>query len=174
MPVEIHGKSYVTVPERLRSAHERYQGKLSITSEFRVTDGIVICKATLVTADGTFNGTSAANPSKAIEKQNPYEVAETSAVGRALGFAGFGIEESVASADEVFHAQKQQEAENGLFCDYHKVEMRLNKNGNPYHRDANKPEGSQFCNGQGFPDERKDWNQKKQMSQEVDPNDIPF
>ena len=38
---------------------------------------------------------------KAIEKASPYEVAETSAVGRALGFAGYGIVGGIASADEM-------------------------------------------------------------------------
>jgi hypothetical protein len=34
-------------------------------------------------------------------KVAPVEIAETSAVGRALGFAGFGIDAGVASADEI-------------------------------------------------------------------------
>ncbi len=41
---------------------------------------------------------------KAIEKASPYEVAETSAIGRALGFAGFGIADGIASADEMVKA----------------------------------------------------------------------
>ncbi len=36
---------------------------------------------------------------------NPYEVAETSAVGRALGNLGIGLIGGVASADEVMNAQ---------------------------------------------------------------------
>jgi hypothetical protein len=38
----------------------------------------------------------------------------------------------------------------GLWCDYHNCEMRLNKNGKPYHMDRSRPEGDQFCNGLGF------------------------
>jgi len=34
-------------------------------------------------------------------RTNPVEVAETSAVGRALGFAGYGVDAGVASADEI-------------------------------------------------------------------------
>jgi hypothetical protein len=36
-----------------------------------------------------------------VEGQAPLEVAETSAVGRALGFAGFGSTDDIASADEM-------------------------------------------------------------------------
>jgi hypothetical protein len=82
-------------------AHKELK-QLSISTEFKSTnEGIVVCTATVTTEKGTFNGTSAANPTKAIEKMNPYEVAETSAVGRALGFAGYGIIEGIATADEM-------------------------------------------------------------------------
>src|SRR6185312_6919284 len=64
---------------------------------------------TVTTNKGTFTGISAANPSKAIEKQSPYEVAETSAVGRALGFAGYGAVDSIATADEMVKSQPQEE-----------------------------------------------------------------
>lgn len=38
-----------------------------------------------------------------------------------------------------------------LWCDYHNCEMRLNKNGKPYHRDDIKG----FCNGMGYEEEIK-------------------
>jgi len=46
-------------------------------------------------------GLSAANPEKSIEvcRKSP----ETSAVGRALGFAGFGLVDRIATAEEVPH-----------------------------------------------------------------------
>ena len=61
----------------------------------------IVVKATVVTEKGTFTGISAANEAKTIEKQSPYEVAETSAVGRALGFAGYGVINGIATADEI-------------------------------------------------------------------------
>ena len=76
---------------------------VSITTEVLLHDPVVI-KATVTIGERVFTGISAANPAKAIEKQSPYEVAETSAVGRALGFAGFGIVEGIASADEIIKA----------------------------------------------------------------------
>jgi hypothetical protein len=105
MPVDIHGKQYITVAERVQALHETIKDKtISITTEFLPIDDMVVCKASVRIGDNFFTGTSAANPSKTIEKQSPYEVAETSAVGRALGFAGFGIVEGIASADEMVKA----------------------------------------------------------------------
>ena len=91
MSVNIHGKEYVTVAERLLEAKDHIK---SISTEVLYQSPVVI-KATVVTDKGSFTGISAANESKAIEKQSPYEVAETSAVGRALGFAGYGIVERI-------------------------------------------------------------------------------
>jgi hypothetical protein len=47
-------------------------------------------------------------PPNAPERSNPTEVCATSALGRALGAAGFGDSESFASADEVAVAQNRQ------------------------------------------------------------------
>lgn len=110
MPIQIHGNEYFTVAERVQEAHKDQTGSnpLSITTEVLYQNPVVI-KATVVTKKGTFTGISAANPNKAIEKMSPYEVAETSAVGRALGFAGYGMVDSIASADEMkkaAHAEK--------------------------------------------------------------------
>lgn len=104
MSVNIHGKTYVTVAERVLELHEKYKDEkdsISINTEVLPVEGAVVVKATITTPKGTFTGISAANPSKMIEKMSPYEVAETSAVGRALGFAGFGIVSGIATADEM-------------------------------------------------------------------------
>ena len=44
-----------------------------------------------------------------INKTSALENSETSAVGRALGMYGIGIDTSIASAEEVGNAVKQQE-----------------------------------------------------------------
>lgn len=98
MPIQIHGKSYMTVAERLVEAKEDLQ---SVSTEVLQHSPVVVVRASIMTKKGPFTGISSANPEKAIEKTNPYEVAETSAVGRALAFAGYGAIESVASAEEV-------------------------------------------------------------------------
>lgn len=99
MPVNIRGKSYVTVAERLTKAHQELD-KIDITTEVLIHDPVVI-KATVVTKKGTFTGISAANANKQIEKETPYEVAESSAVGRALAFAGYETTDGIASAEEM-------------------------------------------------------------------------
>lgn len=101
--IRIHNRDYTPVNERVMGAHAGEES-LTITTEVLAHQPNVIVKATVITKKGTFTGMSAANPTKTIEKQSPYEVAETSAVGRALGFAGYGIVSSIASADEVVKA----------------------------------------------------------------------
>ncbi len=62
------------------------------------------------------------------------------------------------------------QAPTGLHCDYHKTEMKLNKNGKPYHMDRTRPEGDQFCNGMGFQGEKDAW--RKKMTTPVDETPI--
>ncbi len=102
--VNIHGKEYMTVARRVELAHEA-KGLESVETEVISHDPVVI-KAKVTIKGKTYTGISAVlrDNARLIEKQNPYEVAETSAVGRALGFAGFGIIESVASADELIRS----------------------------------------------------------------------
>lgn len=101
MPVNIHGKQYITVAERLVEA----KGHIQVINTEVLFSNPVVVKATVTTDTGTFSGISAANPDKTLEKQSPYEIAETSAVGRALGFAGFGAVDGIATADEMVKAE---------------------------------------------------------------------
>lgn len=107
MPITIHGKQYVTVAERVSQAHSELSA-ISIETEV-LSHNPVVVKATVTTKKGRFTGISAANPSKEIEKMSPYEVAESSSVGRALGFAGFGAVEGIATADEMKKADPTEE-----------------------------------------------------------------
>jgi len=102
--VKIHGKDYMTVARRLELAHESKEIE-GVVTEVLSHDPVVV-KATVTIKGRTYTGISAVNleSPRLIERDNPYEVAETSAVGRALGFAGYGLLESVASADEMVRA----------------------------------------------------------------------
>lgn len=74
-------------------------------------NGICIFKA-IVTNGDIILGTGTAyekENSSFINKTSYIENCETSAVGRALGMAGFGIDTSVASFEEVANAIQQQE-----------------------------------------------------------------
>lgn len=102
--VQIHGKEYMTVARRVELAHEE-KALEGIVTEVLSHDPVVV-KATVTVKGKVYTGISSVSldSPRTIEKQNPYEVAETSAVGRALGFAGYGVIESIASADEMVRA----------------------------------------------------------------------
>lgn len=101
--ITIHGKEYIPVHERIKMAHggEKLQGVKTLVLQHEPN---VVIQATVNISGIEYQGISSANIAKTIEKANPYEVAETSAVGRALGFAGFGIIDSIASSDEMHKA----------------------------------------------------------------------
>lgn len=160
--INIHGKMYMTVARRLELANEE-KNLLSVNTEVLQFAPVVVIKATITTKTGTYTGISSANPLKTIEKSNPFEVAETSAVGRALGFAGYGLIESVASADEMTKAlnEESQQADEPFTrepvsektkeCLVHEVEMIeaiSTKTGNPYW--SHKDENGKRCFGKGF------------------------
>ena len=111
MPVDIHGKHYLTVAERINLLHEATGGQYSLTTEILPgrSDDQWIVKATVQCGENTYTGHAIETQSSSgVNKTSPAENAETSAVGRALAFAGFGGEE-IASANEVEIA-KQREA----------------------------------------------------------------
>lgn len=146
--VTIHGKEYMTVAKRLELAHK--DNLDGIQTEV-LHHAPVVVKATVTVKGKSFTGISAVSFDTAsnIEKQNPYEVAETSAVGRALGFAGFGVIESIASADEMEKSasvtrkplessdQLQMVEDNGLNCEICGEPAREKRGtsrvGKPYH-----------------------------------------
>lgn len=94
----------MTVARRVELAHGE-KALESIETEVLSHNPIVI-RAKVTIRGKVYTGISSVSleSTRSIEKDNPYEVAETSAVGRALGFAGFGLIESVASADEMARA----------------------------------------------------------------------
>ncbi len=139
--VNIHGKEYMTVARRVELAHED-KALERVETEILSHDPVVI-KATVQIKGKVYTGTSSVNlqSTRMIEKQNPYEVAETSAVGRALGFAGYGLIESIASADEMVRAVSQRAPQendkNSVLCEVcgqPAIERKgTTKGGKPYH-----------------------------------------
>ena len=112
MPVNIQGRSYATVAERLESAHGetlRPSGITSIRTQFEAAGEYVLCRAQVTFEDGrTFGGTAEVTrgTGRGPQASSPVETAETSAIGRALAAAGyFGSDDGIAGAEEVRIAQ---------------------------------------------------------------------
>lgn len=100
--ISIKGKEYVPVSERIKELHGMLAGGASITTEIiSNTDKTVVVKATVTIGDIQYTGHSQAVWGEGMMGKVALEVAETSAVGRALGFAGYGIVDGIASADEI-------------------------------------------------------------------------
>lgn len=114
----IKGKEYAEVPQRIQAFRKLYPEGY-ITSEIKHwSNEIVVMSAEcgFYEADGRKHvlGTGTAfekHDSTFINKTSYLENCETSAVGRALGMAGFGVDGSVASALEVANAIENQNKE---------------------------------------------------------------
>lgn len=114
----IKGKEYAEVNQRIKAFRMNYPEGFIITELLSVQDGVCIMRAEVgyYAEDGAKRilGTGTAyekETSSYINKTSYIENCETSAVGRALGMAGFGIDTSVASFEEVANAITQQEAQ---------------------------------------------------------------
>lgn len=110
----IKGKEYAEVNQRVKAFRTLYPEGFITTEILCREGGLCIIRATVghytdgksvILATGTAyekEGSSQINRTSYIEN------CETSAVGRALGMAGFGIDTSIASADEMSNALLQQ------------------------------------------------------------------
>jgi len=116
MPINIRGKSYVLVNERVKEfkTSEKY-ASLSIETELlQFSQDSCVAKASIKDSTGRVLATAHAQEVRTsdasdVNSTSHIENAETSAVGRALGFIGIGIDTSIASADEVHSAVNRQE-----------------------------------------------------------------
>jgi len=111
--INIKGKEYVEVNERLKYFRSNYPNFSLVTEVLQCTEEHCVMKATILNEHGIAVATGHAHETKGssfINKTSHVEVCETSAWGRALGNFGIGIDSSVASADEVNSAIKMQES----------------------------------------------------------------
>ena len=108
---DIKGKDYAEVNQRIKAFRMVYPHGTIDTKLISNENGMCIFQAIVVDGD-TILGVGHAyekEGSSFINKTSYIENCETSAVGRALGMAGFGIDTSVASYEEVANAIQQQE-----------------------------------------------------------------
>ena len=111
--VNIKGKEYITVNERLIYFRSQPQFKGWRISEELVSldDKEGLFKVTIINPDGFEMAVAHAQEyrdSSYINKTSFVENGFTSALGRALGYLGIGINTAIASADEVQTAVKNQ------------------------------------------------------------------
>jgi hypothetical protein len=125
--INIKGKEYVTVAERLRFiASDEFPHDYTIETKYRYYPErkMWVVKAVFtifVKGEGNLpNYQSFTGHAQEVESDNYKDVnytsalenAETSAIGRALAVAGIGVIGSIASADEVVKAQNRGSAVN--------------------------------------------------------------
>ena len=106
----IKGKEYVEVNTRIQYFRENYSDGSIITEMVSNENGVCIFKANII-VEGNVRATGFAyekEGSTFINKTSYIENCETSAIGRALGTFGIGIDGSVASAEEVQNAMANQ------------------------------------------------------------------
>lgn len=110
-------KEYASVNERVNAFRSVFPDGFIMTDIVSHVDGIIVmvAKVGYYMEDGSLRilgtGTSYESEDSSVINRTSYiENCETSAVGRALGMAGFGIVESIASADEMASAIMQQNA----------------------------------------------------------------
>lgn len=110
----IKGKEYAEVNQRIKAFRYLYPNGCITTEMLSCADGIVTFKAIATDEEGNILGTGHAQEKESstfINKTSYIENCETSAVGRALGMCGIGIDTSVASYEEVKNAIVNQSAE---------------------------------------------------------------
>lgn len=111
--INIKGKEYVPVNERVKEFRAKYPELRIITELVSLDENSVVMVAKIVDKERNVLATGYAQEdrnSSNINKTSYVENCETSSVGRALGMFGIGIDASMASADEVANAIDRQEA----------------------------------------------------------------
>ncbi len=143
MPINIHGKEYVLVNERLDEFLAE-NPKATIETVIAKQDSIIDtatgdpCNQYIVHAkiipnpleepEVYYTGYAEERDNNGfINKTSALENAETSALGRALAFAGYGSAQSIASGEEVLRAQQVQKQFQPTTTSLDKLDRAMNK-----------------------------------------------
>ena len=110
---DIKGKEYAEVNQRVKAFRMVYPEGTIETYMLSNENGVCIFKAEVYDGDNLLATGHAYEKegSSFINKTSFIENAETSAIGRAVGLAGFGIDTSICSAEELKNAKLNQARE---------------------------------------------------------------
>lgn len=112
--VSIKGRAYVDVAERVRLVHAAGGYSMLGSRCFQLGDtGRWYVQVRIRIGESEYRGTAEIKLTAragTADGDSPLECAETSALGRALGFAGIGVLDSIASANEVVRNVQQRSA----------------------------------------------------------------
>jgi hypothetical protein len=111
--IQIQGKDYITVNERLKEfrENETYNGWALITKIIELNEKVAVFQAEIFNEKSILMATGTArevNGDSFINKTSYVENAETSAWGRALGNLGIGIDTNIATYEEIENAKLNQ------------------------------------------------------------------
>lgn len=112
--VNIKGKEYVEVNERLKEFRNTFKDYSLTTEIIELTPEYCVLKAIITDDKGVVRATGLAQEnrdSSYINKTSYIENCETSAWGRALGNFGIGIDSAICTADELLMALNAQQQE---------------------------------------------------------------
>ena len=111
--MQIHGKEYIEVKDRVKEFHLKHPNGFITTEIIKNEGNFILMKACVYPDNATlarvFVGHAQEDKSDGhVNATSHIENCETSAVGRALGFLGIGIDTSIASGNEVSRAIERQ------------------------------------------------------------------
>ena len=112
--IDVKGKGYVQVTERIKAFRAICPNGTIKTEIINYDENSITMMTSILDEDGKLLATGYAREERDASFINKYsyvENSETSAVGRALGMLGIGIDASMASADEVANAINNQNTE---------------------------------------------------------------
>ena len=115
--IKLGAKGYAQVNERIKAYRKVYPTGSIITQIEEIREDYVRIRAEVRDEAGNIVSTGVAsemltgdNKKDYINKTSMVENCETSAVGRALGFAGFGVDTAIASAEDIERTKEKNKA----------------------------------------------------------------
>lgn len=109
--IDIRGKSYITVNERLKEFRNNFKDYSLTTEIIELGQDNCTMKATITDDKGVVRATGFAREVIAKSPINKFafvENCETSAIGRALGNFGIGIDTAICTTDELLMKMAQE------------------------------------------------------------------